>query len=179
MSRCRQKAGNSGGWTQNISGGAHFPGRTKITKPSFWSDSMQNLLETYNESSNSSHISVESDKQPIVVDVDESSAAEVQSVAKKKALKPFQHKYKYLNSLPQSRNKLRIVLNNHLIRKKLRAIRKGEPVSGLTGKYSRKSRKTQSARRNLEQSKAAPTQKLENERLCAQCFGAVQKNAQS
>ena len=51
---------------------------------------MQNLLETYNESSNSSHISVESDKQPIVVDVDESSAAEVQSVAKKKALKTFQ-----------------------------------------------------------------------------------------
>ena len=51
---------------------------------------MQNLLETYDASSNSSHISVESDKQPIVVDVDESSAAEVQSVAKKKALKTFQ-----------------------------------------------------------------------------------------
>ena len=51
---------------------------------------MQNLLETYDESSNSSHISVESDKQPICVDVDESSAAEVQPVAEKKAPKTFQ-----------------------------------------------------------------------------------------
>jgi len=51
---------------------------------------MQNSLETYDEASNSSRISLESDKQPICVDVDESSAAEVQSVAKKKALKPFQ-----------------------------------------------------------------------------------------
>ena len=81
---------------------------------------MQNSLETYDEASNSSRISLESDKQPICVDVDESSAAEVQSVAKKKALKNFptlRLKYKYLNSLPRSRIKLRIVLNNHLIRK--------------------------------------------------------------
>ena len=35
--------------------------------------SMQNLLETYAKSSNSSHISVESDKQPVSVDVDGSS----------------------------------------------------------------------------------------------------------
>ena len=38
--------------------------------------SMQNLLERYAESSNSSHLSIESDKQPVSVDVDETSTVQ-------------------------------------------------------------------------------------------------------
>ena len=37
---------------------------------------MQNLLDTYDESSNSSHISIESDKQTDFVDVDETSTVQ-------------------------------------------------------------------------------------------------------
>ena len=37
---------------------------------------MHNLWETYAESSNSSHISIESDKQPVSVDVDETSTVQ-------------------------------------------------------------------------------------------------------
>ena len=64
--------------------------------------SMQNLLETYAKSSNSSHISVESDKQPVSVDVDERYSIWIIHVLGNSLRKLSNHKHKFLNYVVQT-----------------------------------------------------------------------------
>ena len=122
---------------------------------------MQNLLETYDESSNSSHISVESDRQPICVDVDESSAAEVQPVAKKKAQKTFQPQVQiskfFAPVQKQASNRSEQSSNSQ----KITSDKEGRTSQWTDWKIQQKKQKDAERKRNLEQRKAAPTQKLE------------------
>ena len=80
---------------------------------------MQNLLETYAESSNSSHISIESDKQPVSVDVDETSTVQEHQDTRKqppKTFKPQEQIFKFFTpvqkQVPASSEQLPSLPNN-------------------------------------------------------------------
>ena len=120
---------------------------------------MQNLLETYAESSNSSHISIESDKQPVSVDVDETSTVQEHQDTRKqppKTFKPQEQIFKFFTpvqkQVPASSEQLHSLPNNP-------SENQEAPASGLTGEESREGEKMPNAKRNFEPSKKALTQK--------------------
>ena len=97
-----------------------------------------NLLETYAESSNSTHISIESDKQPVSVDVDETSTLQEHRHTRKQPPKTFKQQVQISKfftpvqkQVPASSDQLPSFYQIILVKNQ------EAPASGLTGEESR------------------------------------------